>query len=245
MIRIAICDNSMLECTLLEEEICKALNTKAKDLSISKHDNYFSFMTYILDEVKGNIDLICVGLLIQKYQGLLLAQSIIEKYPHIKVIFVTRHMELIQAIFTISPLYLLIKPYQQRYVSDAILKAIRMIDEEENDFLVLKAKYGRNGIVTLKIKDIYYAVSDKRKVTIHGLGEDVELNMKLDELERKLGVNFVRCHQSFLVNMDKILTIKKDRIVLYNDEIIPVSKSRSQKLKNTYSQYLKLPFEQL
>lgn len=243
MIKIAICDDTMAECNELEEKICKVLNVSPTELGISKHDNYFSFMTYILDEVKGHIDLICVGLLIKNYYGFMLAQSIVAHYPHIKVIFVTRHFELIQEVFTISPMYLLIKPYQQKYVSDAIMKAMRTIDEDRNDFLVLKAKYGRNGIVTIKLRDIYYAVSDKRKVTIHGIGENIEVNMKLDELEEKLDANFIRCHQSFLVNMDKILTIKKDKIILYNDEVIPISKSRANQLKQAYSHYLNIPFE--
>lgn len=242
MVKIAVCDDSYEECVALERALKKALN---QDITIAKHDNYFSFTTYVLDEVKGQLDVVFIGLNVKGYSGVKIAQTLLSRYSHLKIIFVTKYLELVKDIFMINPVYLLIKPYEMKYVTDAIYKAIRTVDEEKNDFLVLKAKYGRNGIISVRLKDFYYAASDRRKLEIVTDEETIEINMKLNDLEERLPDNFLRVHQSYLVNMDKILKITKEEVYLYNDVVIPISRSRLNHVNETYMRYLNVFDEQV
>lgn len=237
MLKIAVCDKTMAECEELEQSLRAVLH---QEIVLSKHDNYFSFMTYIQDEAKGALDVLFIGLNINGTSGVKLAINILKMYPHLKVIFVTEYLELVRDIFMIEPVYLLIKPYEKRYVSAAIYKVMRMIDESKEDYLILKAKYGRNGILSIKYRDIYYAASDKRKLTIYCDDNTYEMNMKLNELEEKLPDNFLRVHQSYLVNMDKILSITKDEIYLYNDDVIPISRSHLHDVNDAFKKHLNM-----
>lgn len=235
MLNIAVCDETMQECIDLEKALRASLHS---DLTISKHDNYFSFMTYVQDEAKGAVDMLYIGLNINGASGVKIAMSLLDLYPHLKIIFVTKYLDLVRDIFMIEPVYLLIKPYEKRYVSASIYKVMRMIDENKDDYLILKAKYGRNGILSIKMAEIYYAASDKRKLTIYTDENTYEMNMKLNELEEKLPDNFIRVHQSYLVNMDKILSISKDEIYLYNDQVIPISRSHLRDVNEAFKKHM-------
>ena len=49
--------------------------------------------------------------------------------------------------------------------------------------------------------------------------------MKMEELEEKLQfLGFIRCHQSYLVNVHKVLFWERAYIVLMGNEKIPVSR---------------------
>ena len=46
--------------------------------------------------------------------------------------------------------------------------------------------------------------------------------------------DFIRIHQSFLVNAQKIKSVSKDSVLLSNDFSLPVSKSKATKVKEAY-----------
>lgn len=61
---------------------------------------------------------------------------------------------------------------------------------------------------------------------------------QINKLESKmLNFNFVRCHQSFLVNLGHIEKINNYTIYLSDGSEIPVSRSRYSEVKQRYLQY--------
>lgn len=241
MVRIAVCDKTMQDCIALENCLRRVLNP---NIVIAKHTNAFSFESYIEDDIKGHLDVAFINLVLEDKRGIDIAQQVLKQYPHIKIIFMTETLTPVKDIFLIQPQYLLIKPYEQNYVTDAIIKTVKKLDEDKSQYLVLKAKYGRNGIISIRLSDIYYASSDKRKLEIYTDEEVYEINMKLNDLEVKLPNQFVRCHQSYIVNMDKIQMIHKDELVLYNDEVIPISRSRASLLNEKFNEYINVMQEE-
>ena len=58
---------------------------------------------------------------------------------------------------------------------------------------------------------------------------------KLDNVENELKEkDFIRTHQSYLVNAQKIKSVSKDSVLLINGFILPVSKSKATKVKDAY-----------
>ena len=75
----------------------------------------------------------------------------------------------------------------------------------------------------LEINDIMYAESDKHVLNIHLKDSRViQTTEKLSELKKTINSKrFIRCHQSYLVNMDYIKDAKTD-FILSNDIRIPI-----------------------
>ncbi len=236
MVHIAICDDDDKSINKLKNTILKVLGDKA---FISVYNNPFSMITHIIDEVKGQIDVIIVEVNL-KWNGVKVAEIIVEKYPHIKVIFMTNKIDSVKDIFKVNPLYCFVKPLEQKYIIDATNKAIKVIDEEKGNFIRIGNGVGKNKGVTVDTRGIYYIRSDKRQVFFYMRDTKYSAYKKLDELEDALNSNFIRVHQSFIVNMDKILEVKRNNIMLYDGTAIPISRSKSKIVMEKINQYMEV-----
>lgn len=84
----------------------------------------------------------------------------------------------------------------------------------------------------VRLADILYFESNRRQITLHTKQECYTYYDKLDTIEKTLrGNDFVRCHQSFLVNAKEIRSVKTDSLLLLNGEALPVSKSRKNSVR--------------
>ena len=61
---------------------------------------------------------------------------------------------------------------------------------------------------------------------------------KLDNLEQQLPDSFLRCHKSFLVNMDKITGFLPNGIQLSDGTVASVSRTKLKESKQKYFQYI-------
>lgn len=235
MIHIAICDDDEIYLEKLKKQILEILDNKA---IVSTHTNSFSLMTYIMDEAKGSVDVIFMDIVLKSQNGIYVAETILEEYPHIKMVFITSYIERVIDIFRIDPTYFLLKPIETNYLKDALYKVIRLTDEENTDVVRIGTGNGRNHLMSIKTRNIYYVESDRRQVMFHLQNTMHTAYKKLDELESELKNNFLRVHQSYIVNMDKIKEVSKNMIVLYNGITIPISRSKSKEVIEKINGYL-------
>ena len=54
---------------------------------------------------------------------------------------------------------------------------------------------------------------------------------KMEEAERELGEQFLRCHRSFLVNTEQIKKYSGEEIQLQNGAIVPISRTYAKAVK--------------
>ena len=84
----------------------------------------------------------------------------------------------------------------------------------------------------MRLADILYFESDRRQITLYTKQGACTYYEKLDTIEKQLCTkDFVRCHQSFLVNAKEIRTVKADVLTLLNGDTLPVSKSRRESVR--------------
>ena len=227
---IAICDN---EPDNLSDMRNKIMEMMGDTVSCSCHDNSFSLISHILDDSKSDVDVVIIEICLANQNGVDVAETILTEKPNIRFIFMSEHVEFIQDIFSVNPAFFLLKPIDESYLRTAIYKVRKMIDEDNVDSFRLRVG-GRN--ILMKTRDIYYIESNRRQLLFHTYDGCVASYIRFDELENKK--NFVRCHQSYLVNMDKIKEIKQDSIILYNEVLIPVSRSRQKETLERVKMYL-------
>lgn len=104
---------------------------------------------------------------------------------------------------------------------------------------VLHYRY-RSQIYTLPHSRILYISSNLHTVNFHlEDGTCVHCRGKLATFEEQLkNSSFIRCHQSFFVNMDAVTSMKIDTFVV-KGEIVPISRSYIKEVQERYSLYLK------
>lgn len=86
--------------------------------------------------------------------------------------------------------------------------------------IIVKSDYKQ---VIINIDDIDYIESTGDYITIHKKGENIQTLMSMKAIQNILPENiFVRVHRSFIVNINKITLIDRNRIV-FGKEHIPIS----------------------
>ena len=73
--------------------------------------------------------------------------------------------------------------------------------------------------------------------TTHGA---VKVYNKLDTFENELSdERFLRCHQSYLVNMQYVAGIVDSDFIMLDDQMIPIRKSGRKLIVKKYEEYIK------
>lgn len=94
-----------------------------------------------------------------------------------------------------------------------------------NPYLVVKNK---DMIMRIHYANILYLESNQRVVTLHCKNQKINFYAKLADVQSILPQNkFIRCHQSYLVNVDMVKKLDKRnrQIHMVTDEVIEISKS--------------------
>lgn len=155
------------------------------------------------------------------------------------LIFTTAHSEYAIEGFKVDAIDYLLKPFYFSEFAKAVQKARKQFEfhqketeklESNDDFLFIKSEYK---MVRINFSDILYVEGMKEYVRIHLTGQKpvmALLSMKL--LEEKLpGNRFMRVHRSYIVNLEKVSTVQRFRIVFDNVRI-PVSENYKEKFQN-------------
>ena len=95
-------------------------------------------------------------------------------------------------------------------------------------------------IVKVDIADILYVEGMSEYMKIHLISQPkpliVLLSMK--KLEERLPANFMRIHRSYIINLDKIIEVNKNRVIIDKDAYLPIG----DLYRDTFNNYLNTRF---
>lgn len=227
MIKILICDDKLEWIDNLKESI-KRVTTFNYDILTFTNPN--DLLKYTLH---NNADIVFIDIKLQPVNCIITAKTIHDNNSNIQIIFTSQKKDYIQEIFSASPVYYLLKPFNDVNVKEAIELATKNLHCQNQAISVIS----KGQTVNIVINEIQYVESEKRLVKFHHDNEITQSFMKLNEVSSILPNCFVRCHQSYLVNINFIAKISNNSIELYSGIIIPVSKRRFASTKKTILEY--------
>lgn len=190
-----------------------------------------------IDFLSGNgIDLIFVDIQMPDLTGIEFARTL-ENAP--KLIFTTAYEKYALEGFKLNAVDYLLKPFSYEEFLKAAQKARKQAEleagmpqsiEANNQFLFLKSEYK---IRRINFNDILYIEGLKDYIKVYTTSEDkpvLSLN-SIKSLEQKLpDERFMRVHRSFIVNLDRIETIERSRII-FGKTYIPISDQYKDKFQ--------------
>ncbi len=200
---------------------------------LGKFDNPLDAMDFIARE---DVDLIFIDIRMPDLSGLEFTRSMV-KGP--KVIFTTAYEKYALDGFKLDVVDYLLKPFSYEEFLKSVQKVQKLIKLENsvpdqidsnNEFLFLKSDYK---IKRINFNDILYieGLKDYVKVYIQNATKPVLSLSTMKLLESKLPESkFMRVHRSFIVNLEKIDTIERSRIV-FGKTYIPVSDQYKEKFQ--------------
>ena len=147
------------------------------------------------------------------------------------VVFTTAYSEYAVEGFRVNAVDYLLKPFGlqdfQRHPSPLT----------STDDLFLKTDYR---IVKVSIPDIRYieAMSEYLKVWIEGEAKPIVTLLSMKKMEERLPDYFMRIHRSYIINLNKIQEVNKNRVIMDADTYLPVG----DLYKDTFQAYLDTKF---
>jgi DNA-binding LytR/AlgR family response regulator len=96
------------------------------------------------------------------------------------------------------------------------------------DFLFIRAKAK---LVKIKMVDLFYVEALKDYVTFHTASGDYTIHATMKDIEQKLpGKQFIRVHRSFIIRIDRIVSLEQAQGILYlENDTNPISIGGSYK----------------
>jgi DNA-binding LytR/AlgR family response regulator len=86
--------------------------------------------------------------------------------------------------------------------------------------------------------DILYAESRYRLILLRTTQRQHRYYGKLDDLMRLLGESFYRCHVSWIINLDKVVSVKNSAIHMADGKVILLGRNKFQAVRKVYTKYL-------
>ena len=173
-----------------------------------------------------------------RQEGIDCAYELNQRYPELQIIYMTEDVKKYSQHIFLKPVNLL--GYLTQPVDLVILKKLLEIAKEkqkQNDEKRVTIMC-RNHKQIFYLDEILYLESRAHRTMIHTYEGEEVCRDKISDLEQRMGDTFVRCHQSFLVNMKYIRRIENESFKLENGEEISISKRRYVETKNRYFAYL-------
>ena len=115
--------------------------------------------------------------------------------------------------------------------------SLRGASGSTDDVLFLKTDYR---IVKVSVPEIRYieGMSEYLKVWVEGEANPVVTLLSMKKIEERLPDNFMRIHRSYIVNLNKIQEVNKNRVIMDADVSLPIG----DMYKETFQSYLDSKF---
>ena len=164
------------------------------------------------------------------------------------IVFTTAYSEYAVEGFRVNAVDYLLKPFGlqdfqraanqlKERLESSVADTHSVVGDSVADILFLKTEYR---IVKVNISDIRYveAMSEYLKVYLQGEAKPIVTLLSLKKMEERLPDNFMRIHRSYIVNLNMIQEVNKNRIIMDADTYLPIG----DLYKDTFQQYLETKF---
>lgn len=162
------------------------------------------------------------------------------QYPPM-IVFTTAYSEYAVEGFKVNAVDYLLKPFGLQDFQRAANRIKERLEpsvanNQDDGTIFVKTDYR---IVKVTVADIRYIEGMSEYLKIHIEGEKPIITLlSMKKMEERLPDTFMRIHRSYIVNLDKIQEVNKNRIIMDADTYLPIG----DLYKETFQRYLDTKF---
>lgn len=224
VIRFAVCDDEPLTAREIAGRLADYLEeNRIGACSVSS----FSGGRALLESA-GGFDVIFLDIRMEHPDGMETARLLRRRGDSSLLVFVTVLKECVFDAFEVEAYDYLTKPLDDarfRRTMDRVLERL-----ERRAAKTIAVQRGSSCEV-VPLDEIVYCEVLGRKIYIHRAdGSVIDYYGQLENLERRVGRRFFRCHRSYLVNLGYVRGCRAGQVMLPGGEALPVSRLREREL---------------
>lgn len=228
--RVAICEDNEIHRSIMEH----LLNRYSSERSFSFAPAFYaSGMNFLYDMEEGAyFDLVFLDIYLEDTMGNEIARKLRAMGYQGEIVFLTASPDFAIESYDVDAGGYLLKPldYEKlKMVMDRITRTLAPCAYQIRQ---------RSTVTKVVYHEILYVESCNSKCILHtSSGEAYTVYKTLNTIEKELGDRrFLRCHQSFLVNMDHIRQIGK-QFLLSSGDLVPIRQRGVKPVRQAYMDY--------
>lgn len=232
--RVAICDDEEVQQQLLKNYLIEwaALNEVVIEIKLFQSGENFLFLW----EDDRDYDLLIFDIEMGQLSGIELAMKIREQDKTIPILFVTGYDDYISQGYEVAALHYLMKPLHK----EKFFHVLDKLKSEGKQDLKLFFQTEK-GLIALPLSKIWYVEARAHQCILYTETEEYILSTSISEMAEYLGDHrdFVRCHRSYLVNLQHISVIVKSELTLDDGRKLPVSRNAEKEVNQAFVRLFK------
>lgn len=237
MFNIAICDDEKYFIKEFKELVSDYMLEHGYAYSIDTFCSGEEFLSLGIEMLKYTVVFLDINM--DELDGITTALKIREVSKDIFIVFVTAYVEYTLEGYKVNAIRYLLK--DNRTLQSMLNECMNAIVESMNYKVIKKTFEFSDGKREVSLDTILYIESKLHKLEFHVMEGCMTVHTMyatLNEIEEELvGTNFVRIHQSFLVNLKYIKNVSRYKVVLTNGKELIIPKVRYTSVKERFIAY--------
>ena len=227
----AICDEIRKDA----QKLSRQLSTLVPDAEILVYRSRQGFLDGLSQEHKI-CNMVFMGLDGENGKSLETVRAMRLRGNYIPVVMVADNEKFYKEAFEVFAYNYLTKPVESRELEHVLIPILSACKREGGRALYF---HYRTQVYTLQHSRLSYISSSLHNVTFHLTdGKKISCRARLGDFEGQLAESsFLRCHQSFCINLEKVTSLKKNSFVIGQTEI-PISRAYLKNARQKYKDYL-------
>ena len=231
----AICDDDNTDRILVGKILQKKMKNRREPLTIE----YFECGEDLVEKYesgKQKYDLLILDIYMKYMDGMDAAKRIRRYDRNAAIIFLTTTPDYAVESYEVRATDYLLKPVSEGWMGEALNHFLEEhYPKVRQSLLMISGSSGRR----IAYDDILYIESRRMNLrVVCSKGVEHTIRKKLDDVQEELPENrFLRCNQSFIVNMDYIRDADNN-FTMCNGDIIPIKVREKKKIRKRYFDYL-------
>ena len=236
MIKIALCDDNPNERRDIDAHVKEYFDGANQSYELEQYSSADDLLAN-----KKTYDLYLLDVLMPGCDGLSAARIIRERESDAIIVFITSDLDSAVEGYSVEASGFLLKPLTSVTFKETMdrLHARGLVGKVPTLSVI-----SRHTPLEIPLSKIVLLESNLHQVSIYTIGEEITINQRLSKLEEQLSdyPEFLRCHQSFMVNLNYVEEILEDSFKLKDNSdagkgTVPISRSRYKYCKMEFYQY--------
>ena len=229
MIKIAFCDDDLSVLRELGALMDKYRVERNQDIIYASFNSPLELLTEV--ERGTRLDIIFLDVLMPAQNGISTAREIRQYDTSVKIIYLTSSAEYAVDSYSVGAYFYQLKPIWQESFYRLMDSVLSECHKDKENSLILRS---RTGITRLDLDRLQYCEVMGRTLLFHRKdGEVLDSIGRLDDLCEQLKdyEQFVRCHRSYLINMEHVDHYEYDNVVMKDKTRLSISKANRKKVR--------------
>ena len=228
MVKIGICDDEPEMRKPLRQILEQVLQLQGVEYLISESESGEELTAGIscLD-----IDILFLDIEMRSLDGIETAKLLRRKGMKGIIIFVTAYPDFVFQGYEVHAFHYILKPYLKEKIEEVLRQALHELDLSKEQYFVIEQKAR---VIRIPLSQTIAFQSDRRKVEALLEEDFVAFYGRIDEVCRELPSCFIRIHNRYIVNLNYVTTLEKDRCIL-GSRSFPVSRAFRQELETAFA----------